>query len=802
MQALHQAAALHQSGELEEARRLYKAVLRGAPDNFDALHFLGVLEAQRGRHDKADGLIRKALRVNPHSAEAWSNLGNIQRDGGRPKDALTSYAKALQLKPDYANALNNQGIALLALKEFQRAVASFEKALEAEPRFGSAHYNRGIALLRMRRFEEALASFDQALVFNPTLADAHVDRGNALMELGCLDQALAAFDRALALAPGLANALYNRSVALLRLGRFEDALGGFNRTLEIEPRHLGALNNKGTVFLELGRLEDALETFDKAIAIRKDNPEALNNRGAALEGLNRCDDALASYEKAAAIAPSQPDAPYKRGLLLEKLKRFDDAIAAYQAVLKLDPAYKYALGRLVHTKMHACRWDDLPGEITRLSIAIRHGTCVSDPFTVLSASAEPADQLACARTFAVDKYPPAKAPLRHGARERRDRIRLAYVCGEFREHATSYLAAELFELHDKARFETFAIATGADDHSAMRRRIEAAFDVFIDGSAKPDAELAELLCRSEIEIAVNLNGYFGIERTGVFALRPSPIQVNYLGFPGTMGADYMDYIIADRRVIPGDSHSFYSEKVVYLPDSYQVNDSKKSINESTPTRAAVGLPESGFVFCCFNNNHKITPDMFGIWMQLLQQVDGSVLWLLEGNPEAKGNLRREAEARGIAAERIVFAPRLTLSDHLARHRLADLFLDTLPHNAHTTASDALWAGLPVLTCVGPTFASRVAASLLDAVGLSELITHAIDEYETQALQLARNPPLLAALKDKLARNRGTSPLYDTNRYRRHIEAAYTVMWERYQRGEGPASFSVEPFGRDVPVVAV
>jgi predicted O-linked N-acetylglucosamine transferase (SPINDLY family) len=326
----------------------------------------------------------------------------------------------------------------------------------------------------------------------------------------------------------------------------------------------------------------------------------------------------------------------------------------------------------------------------------------------------------------------------------------------------------------------------------MRSRIEAAFDVFIDGSTRSDAELAEVLHRCEIDIAVSLNGYFGFERTGLFACRPCPLQVNYLGFPGTMGAPYMDYIIGDRRVIPAEEQSCYSEKVVYLPDTYQANDSTKLIDERTPTRGEAGLPESGLVFCCFNNNHKITPEMFSVWMRLLRQVDHSVLWVLEGNPEARRNLPHEAEARGIAAERIVFAPRVKLSDHLARHRLADLFLDTVPHNAHTTASDALWAGLPVLTCLGSTFAGRVAASLLDAIGLPELIVNSIEDYEALALQCARDPLLLGNLKAKLSRNRETYPLYNSDRFRRHIEAAYAIMWERYRRREPPASFAVEP----------
>jgi predicted O-linked N-acetylglucosamine transferase (SPINDLY family) len=409
---------------------------------------------------------------------------------------------------------------------------------------------------------------------------------------------------------------------------------------------------------------------------------------------------------------------------------------------------------------------------------------------MLAASSSAAEQLQCAKTFALHKHPLSSRPLWRGERYQHDRIRMGYVSGEFREHATSYLVAELLELHDRSRFEVFAISTGAHDQSPMTGRIAHACEHFLDVSAQPDREAASLLRNHEIDILIDLNGYFGHARTDIFAARAAPVQVNYLGFPGTMGAEYMDYIVADRHVIPEDQRQYFTEHVVYLPDTYQANDSKRKISVQARTRAEAGLPEHGFVFCCFNNNHKIMPGMFDIWMRLLQQVEGSVLWLLEGNAMVSANLRREAQRRNVAPHRIVFAPRMKLGDHLARHRLADLFLDTLPHNAHTTASDALWVGVPVLTCVGTTFAGRVAGSLLNAAGMPELITTSLEDYEALALKLARDGKLRAGIKSKLARNRATCPLFDTDRFRRHIESAYIMMWDRFQRGEPAASLSV------------
>jgi predicted O-linked N-acetylglucosamine transferase (SPINDLY family) len=353
-----------------------------------------------------------------------------------------------------------------------------------------------------------------------------------------------------------------------------------------------------------------------------------------------------------------------------------------------------------------------------------------------------------------------------------------------------YLAAGLFEKHDRERFEVVGFDNSRDDQSQMRRRVNMAFDRFLPIQSLSDQDAAQLIEAQDIDILVNLNGYFGKERTGVFALRPAPLQVNYLGFPGTLGTPTMDYILADRIVIPDEERRYYAEQVVWLPHSYQVNDDKRRIAQDRPTRAGEGLPEAGLVFCNFNQGYKLTPETFARWMRLLRQVEGSVLWLMAGNGAFAGNLRREAERHGVAGDRLVFGERRPLEEHLARLPLADLFLDSLPYNAHTTASDALWAGVPLLTRRGQTFAGRVAASLLTAVGLPELITEDWDAYEALALRLAREPGLLGGFRDRLKQNRASYPLFDTDRSRRHIEAAYRQMWEIAERGEAPRHFSV------------
>jgi predicted O-linked N-acetylglucosamine transferase (SPINDLY family) len=400
----------------------------------------------------------------------------------------------------------------------------------------------------------------------------------------------------------------------------------------------------------------------------------------------------------------------------------------------------------------------------------------------------------CSQIWVRDKCSASPAPIWKGERYHHDRIRLAYLSADFRVHACSFLLAGLFEHHDRGRFETIAISFGDDDQSEMRSRVMAAFEHFIDVRNQGDLEVARLMRGLEVDIAVDLTGHTLSSRTGILAQRPAPVQVNYLGFPGTMGAPYMDYLIADAVVVPPGQEAHYAEKIVYLPECFQANDDRRGVGAMKPTRSAAGLPGSGFVFCCFNNSYKITPSLFERWLRLLKAVPGSVLWLFASRPVVVQNLRAEARRRGADPGQLVFAEALPYADYLARMQLADLFLDTLPFNGGTTASDALWAGVPVLTCPGEAFASRMAASLLSAIGLPELITHSLEEYESLALELARNPQRLAEIKSKLARNRDTYPLFDTDRFRRHIEAAYTTMWERYQRGEPPASFAVASIG--------
>lgn len=534
---------------------------------------------------------------------------------------------------------------------------------------------------------------------------------------------------------------FTRAVTAHERGDVRRAMQLYDDVLRMQPYHLHALNNLGVTLLDLARTEEALADFEHALRIDPDFFDAVYNSGNALRALRRIDEALELFDHATKLRPQSVEVLVNRALTLRDLQRPVEAAEVFRRALQLQPDCLEALYGL-------------------------------------------------GNAFGDLRHPPAAQLLASGRRYGHDKIRLAYLSADFHEHATAYLIAELLERHSRDRFELIGVSYGPQTPDAMRKRLLQAFNRCLDVRSLDDRKAAESLFRMGIDIAVDLKGHTNDARLGILSHRPAPIQVNYLGYPGTLGAEYIDYIIADRHTIPVDDQGHYREQVVYLPDSYQPNDTQRQIAVRTPTHAEVGLPPRGFVFCCFNNNYKITPPVFAAWMRLLNAVNGSVLWLLEGNAAAAHNLRAAAVSAGISEERLVFAGRVEADEHLARHRLADLFLDTIPVNAHTTASDALWAGLPVLTCRGDTFAGRVASSLLHPIGLPELVVDGLDEYESLALRLARNPADLMTLRAKLAGNRNSHPLFDIRRFTRHIEWAYRVMWERHERGEVPAGFSV------------
>ena len=579
--------------------------------------------------------------------------------------------------------------------------------------------------------------------------------------------------------------IFQQGLSSHQHGQLAQAKAAYEQVLLKQPKHFDALHLLGVIATQTKNPQLAVDLIGKAIEINPSFALAYSNHGNALQELKRLDDALTSYDKAIALKPDYAEAFNNRGNALKELKRLDDALVSYDAAIALKPDYEFLLGIRLNTQMHLCDWSDLQNQLEELEAFISEELMVSHPFPVIGLVDKPGLQLKASTIFVNEKHPAHGVLDMIKSRSVGGKIRIGYYSADFHNHATSILMAELFQEHDTQKFELYGFSFGPDTQDEMRSRVTSGFDYFFDVTKKSDREVALMSRDLGIDIAVDLKGFTENCRVGIFAEQCAPIQVNYLGYPGTLAAPYFDYIVADKTLIPQESQQYYTEKVIYLPHSYQVNDSKRKISQKLFTRHEVGLPESGFVFCCFNMNYKILPATFDVWMRILKAVNESVLWLLQDNPTATNNLRKEAERRGVDPTRLVFAPRMNLEEHLARHRLADLFIDTLPCNAHTTASDALWAGLPILTQIGQSFAARVAASLLNTMDLSELVTKSSEEYESKAVDLANNPLKLAQIKKKLEQNRRTSPLFNGQLFARHIEAAYEEIHLRHLSGKKP-----------------
>ena len=676
---------------------------------------------------------------------------------------------------DTAQLLYQQGLAFHRQGLLGQAKRAYEQAVQINPRHAPALHTLGVLASQANEPETGLNLIARALAVEPNNPVFLTNASTALNSLKRYTQAIDLCERALRAKPDHFSALRNQGVALMGLLRYEEAIACFDQAIKINPDLVEIYILRSSALCEIQSFTEAISTAERLLALKPDCFEAhiakAHSHSAAKQYKLACD----AYDKALSIQPDHGLTWFQRGAALEYDRRYADAELCYAKAVQLDPQLPYALGSQLHAKMLCCDWDNLQDLYIKVKDQLTHQKNAILPFGYQAICDNEASLLTCATLTAQDKYPASESPYLHPAWPPHTKIRVGYLCGEFREQATSILMTEVWERHDKTQFEIFAFDNGWNDHSPRRTRIEKAFDHVIDISRMPDLAVAELIHDHQIDILINLNAFFGRERNKVFALRPSPVQVNYLGFPGTMGAPYMDYLIADETVIPVSSQPHYTEKVIYVPGCYQPNDAQRRISDRVFTRAELGLPETGFVFCCFNNNYKITPSTFDVWMRILTQVPESVLWLLQDTPEAAANLRCEAVMRGVDPNRLVFADRLPNDEHLARHANADLFLDTWPYNAHTTASDALWAGLPLLTLQGNTFPGRVASSLLHNLQLPELITENVHAYEAMAVRLATDSDLLSDLKSRLNAVKHDSTPFKPAQHTKELEALYLDM---------------------------
>ncbi|CAO3459838.1 O-linked N-acetylglucosamine transferase, SPINDLY family protein [Azospirillum largimobile] len=632
--------------------------------------------------------------------------------------------------------------------------------LNAVPGQGEVTQLLGTVVMMQNRPQEAETILRQAIAAKPELSDSHGNLGTVLQSLGRMGEALAAHDRCVQLTPGTPEGYLNRGSTRLALGDRNGAATDFARALRLRPIDALAAANLGVALREGQRMAEALRALTRALVVEPGNGEAMLGHAHALRELGRLDEAETAYARAVTLTPAKTE----------------------------------ALCYHLYLKQTLCAWDDYDRLCARVTEIIDRDGGVVIPLATLSIDTTPAQQDRSARLFydrLVKRPSPPPMPARPAPQSddrSGGRLRIAYVSADLHEHATAYLAAELFELHDRERFEVLAYSYGPDDGSAMRQRLVKAFDRFRDIRSVPLDAVARCMADDGVDIMIDLKGYTKQTRLDLLSRRLAPVEVSYLGYPGTIGCPHMDYVIGDRFVTPPEHQLFYAERLAILPDAYQINDRRRPLPEQVPSRADCDLPEDGVVFAAFNTAYKISPTMFALWMRILKRVPGSVLWLFEANPRAAANLKAQSQAQGVAPARLVFAPPRPLADHIARYRVADLALDTLPYTGHTTTSDALWAGCPVVTCLGGTFASRVAASLLNAAGLPDTITRSLAEYEELAVALAGDPTRRAGFRKRLENGRMTAPLFDSHRFTRNLERAYQVMWSLHKAGKPPQGF--------------
>lgn len=683
-----QALQLHQQGELSQAEALYKSLIATNPQHANAIHYLGVIYHQNGKHQLAIDTIAQAIKISPNSS-------------------------------DY---VSNQGLAYKALKQHQQAIQCFQQALKLAPDDLDVYYNLGNTCVESEDFELAVQAYRRILRDYPQDTDLKEALSYALDRQGIMSQ---------------------------QSGQYVEAERCYLEAIQLTPQRDGLYYNLGNAQRELGKPREAAQSYQQAIQHNPNDADAYNNLGN----------------------------------VLRELGDLQAAITAYQTSLKLNPKLYHAKVHLVHQKQHACDWEGLDKDITEIREWVQHQSEAQiSPFAFLAMPGTSAqEQKQCTNNWLKNRYASVFAQgkaLNFEHKHAHQKLRIGYLSADFRLHPLAFLISELIEQHDKTQFEIYAYSYGVNDQSEERKRLEKAFDYFRDIRAISTLDAAKQINQDEIDILVDLTGFTQTSRSQIAALRPAPINVSWLGFPGSMGElnDELlfDYVLSDTFITPPEMASHYAENLALLPHTYQPNDTRRPLAISKD-RKAYGLPEDGFVFCCFNQTFKILPHVFDVWMNLLKQVPNSVLWLLECNALAKANLIKEAEKRGVTKERLIFAPRVAMAEHMARQTCADLFLDTLPYNAHTTTSDALWMGLPVLTCSGETFASRVAGSLLQAADLPELITFSLQEYQAKALELANNPAELMRIKTHLKNKREQLPLFDTAQFARDLEAIYKAM---------------------------
>ena len=777
-------------GQLESSEKMFQKAVSIKPDYAEAHKNLGIVQKFLGQFEASIQSFKKAIFLEPEYSDAHFNLAKTLKECNKLDDALKSYQKVLSINPNFAHAHNNLGNIFKDLNQFENAINSYEQAININPHFPHAHNNLGNVFKDLNQFENAIKSYKKAININPTFAHAYNNLGNVFKDLDQLDDAIKSYKKAIEVSPKFSEAYYNLGIAYRSLNKIDKAVDCFKKTIDINPNFSEAYNNLGKSYTALGQLKIAIDCYEKAINIRSDFDEAYKNLGFNLLTIGQIEYASMCFEKAIEINPDYAEAYKSLGTAYKKRKQFDKAMSMYELAYSLKPNMEFILGDLLNNKMNLCEWSNLTNHLKELRNKVISNEKTIGPFSSLSLFDDLKLQKKIAEIFSNFYYPQSDFLPKIQPYRNHKKIRLGYFSADFKIHPVATLTAELYELHDRNNFEVHAFSFGPDTNDKMNIRIKAGVDHFHDVKTMSHQEIVLLARSLEIDIAIDLAGYTAKSRTDIFAMAVAPIQLSYIGWLGTMGADYYDYLIADPIMIPKESQKYYTEKIVYLP-SFQVNDSKDLPPDITFERKDISLPEKGFVFCSFNNTYKFTPSTFDSWARILEQVEDSVLIVYANNELSKANLTKEIVQRGIDPKRLIFGDSIARPEYLARYKVADLFLDTQPYNAGTTASDALKMGLPMLTLKGNSYQARMGASIVNAVNLPELITSSSEEYEALAIELATNPNKYKAIKEKLQSNLSTAPLFDTKLFTSNIESAYTQMYDRHHKGLEPDHIYVE-----------
>ncbi len=730
---INQAFKFHSQGNISEAAKYYQQFInQGFKDQRVFSNYGNILQSL-GKSKEAEILIRKAIELNPNFAIAHYNLGNTLKDLGKLKEAEISTRKAIELNPNFIDAHNNLGNILNDLGKLKEAEISTRKAIELNPNFVDAHNNLGNILNDLGKLKEAEISIRKAIELNPNFIDAHTNLGTILKDLGKLEEAEIATLEAVKLNPDFADSHYNLGNILRDLGKLKEAEIATRKAIEINPNFANAHLNLGSILIDLGKLKEAELSTRKAIK----------------------------------IDPDFTLAHFNLGIIFTNLGKYIDAIDCYKKAIKLNNSFTPAKIGLIESKKDICDWSDQKTINTWIqNLGIEGRSVIPFPFFFLEDN--PLKELKRAQNYYKQNFNQKGSNITNFKNKK---VHIGYFSSDFMDHATMHLIASIFEFHDKSKFRIYLYSFTPREDSYTERAKKSGC-IYRDIKNLNTIESVKLARSDRIDIAIDLKGYTKHSRMKIFSYRVAPIQINYLGYPGSLGAENIDYIIADNILIPKENEKFYSEKIIRMPNCYQCNDNKKEISKESIFRKDFSLPDQGFIFTCFNSNKKISPKEFDIWMKLLKEVKGSVLWLYKSNPWAIKNLCKEAERRNIDSNRLIFANKLPLEKHLARYSLGDLALDTFNCNGHTTTSDALWAGLPVLTKIGESFSARVSASLLTSLGIPELITNDEKEYEEKAIHIANNPDVLKELKYKIVTLRKKSPLFDSKLFTKNLESKF------------------------------